>query len=52
MQQIYSEKYPHTSKWTRILAKKAGDSQLSGHCSEKKYRGLAVLVGLIGKVSP
>ena len=28
------------------------DSQVSGHCGEKKHRGLAVLVGLIVKLSP
>ena len=31
---------------------KAGDSQVSGHCGEKKHRALAVLVGLIVKLSP
>ena len=41
-----------TSKWARIFAQKAGDSQVSGHCDEKKHRGLAVLVGLIVKLSP
>ena len=28
------------------------DSQVSGHCGEKKHRGLAVLVGLVVKLSP
>ena len=31
----------------RIFALEPGDSQVSGHCGEKKHRGLAVLVGLI-----
>ena len=26
--------------------------QVSGHCGEKKHRGLAVLAGLIAKLSP
>ena len=44
--------HKHTSKRTRIFAQEpAGDSQVSGHCGEKKYRGLAVLVGLIAKIS-
>ena len=42
----------HTSKWTRIFEQEPGDSQVSGHCGEKKHRGLAVLVGLIVKLSP
>ena len=29
-----------------------GDSQVSGHCSDKKHRGLAVLVGVVVKLSP
>ena len=39
-------------KCTRIFAQKAGHSQLSGHCAERKHRGLAVLLGLIVKFSP
>ena len=27
------------------IAQKPGDSRVSGHCGEKKHRGLAVLVG-------
>ena len=38
--------------WARIFAQKPGDSQVSGHCGEKKHRGLAVLLGLIVKFSP
>ena len=35
-----------------MLAQEPGDSQVSSHCSENKHRGLAVLVGLIIKLSP
>ena len=42
----------HTSKLTRIFAQEPGNSQVSGHCGEKKHRRLAVLVGLIVKISP
>ena len=31
-----------------LFAQEPGDSQVSGHCGEKKHRGLAVLVGLMG----
>ena len=34
------------------IAQEPGDSRFSGHCGEKKHRGLAVLVGLIVKLSP
>ena len=39
-------------KTGQIFAQEPGDSQVSGHCGEKKHRGLAVLVGLIVKLSP
>ena len=35
-----------------MSAQEPGDSQVSGHCGEKKHRALAVLVGLIIKLSP
>ena len=35
----------------RIFAQETGDSQVSGHCGENKHRGLAVLVGLIVKLT-
>ena len=38
--------------WPEKFALELGDSQVSGHCGEKKHRGLAVLVGLIVKLSP
>ena len=41
-----------TSKRARILAQRPGDSQVSGLCGKKNHRGLAVLVGLIVKLSP
>ena len=31
---------------------RAGFAQVSGHCGEKKHRGLAVVVGLIVKLTP
>ena len=34
------------------IAQEPGDSWVSRHCGEKKHRGLAVLVGLIVKLSP
>ena len=34
------------------FAQEPGDSQVSGHCGEKKRKGLAVLVSLIVKLSP
>ena len=49
---IYPNFWKHTSKRARIFAQEPGDSQVSGHCGEKKHRGLAVLVGLIVKLSP
>ena len=50
---IYLAEFLKTySKRTRIFAQELGDSQVSGHCGEKKHRGLAVLVGLIVKLSP
>ena len=36
----------------RIFAQGPGDSQVSGHYGENFLRGLAVLVGLIDKLSP
>ena len=47
-----AEFWKHTSKWARIFAQKPGYHQVSGHYGEKKRRGLAVLVGLIVKISP
>ena len=34
-----------------MFTQEPGDSQVSGHCGEKKNRGLAVVVGLLVKLS-
>ena len=46
-----SRVFENTSKRPRIFAQEPGDSQVSGHCGENKHRKLAVLVGLILKLS-
>ena len=47
-----SPKTRKPQKGARIFAQDPGDSQVSRYCDEKKHRGLAVLVGLIVKLSP
>ena len=47
----YIPHYIHTSKPALISEQEPGVSQVSSHCGENKHRELAVLVGLIVKLS-